>query len=60
MSKKKLNKIWGYIYIFGTSRAVMIETEHTVAEIEADWDLREKLVREALKKNVMNLTFKMN
>jgi len=50
MGKKKLNKIWGYIYIFGTSRGVLIETEYTKEEIEADWDLREKLVREALQK----------
>jgi hypothetical protein len=44
------NKFWGYIYIFGSSRAVFIETEHTKEEIEADWELREKLVREALQK----------
>lgn len=46
--KKKKHYVELETYIFGSSRTLIIQTDHTIAEIEADWDLRTKLINEAL------------
>lgn len=49
--KKKRHFVGLETYIFGASRTVIVETEHTVEEIKADWDLRTKLINEELIKD---------
>lgn len=49
--KKKRHFVELETYIFGSSRTVIVETEYTVEQIKADWDLRTKLINEALIKD---------
>ena len=51
MKKKQKHFVELETYIFGASRTVIVETEHTIEEIKADWDLRTKLINEALIKD---------
>lgn len=48
MKQKKKHFVELETYIFGSSREIVVETDHTIAEIKASWDLREKLINEAL------------
>ena len=49
--KKKKHFVELETYIFGSSRTIIVETEYTAEQIKADWDLRTKLINEALIKN---------
>ena len=48
MKRKKKHFVELETYIFGSSREIAVETDHTIEEIKASWDLREKLINEAL------------
>lgn len=39
-----------YTYIFGAERSVCIQTDYSLQEIEADYELKTKLINEALAK----------
>lgn len=49
--KKKKHFVELETYIFGSSRTIIVETEYTAEQIKADWDLRTKLINEALIKD---------
>ena len=40
MKRKKKHFVELETYIFGSSREIVVETDHTIAEIKASWDLR--------------------
>ena len=46
--KQKKHYVELETYIFGSSRTVIVETEYTVEQIKADWDLRTKLINKEL------------
>ena len=46
--KKKKHFVELETYIFGSSRELTIETEYTAEQIKNDWELRGKLINEAL------------
>lgn len=48
MEKKQKHFVELETYIFGSSRGIIIETEYTAEQIANDWDLRTKLINEAL------------
>lgn len=49
--KKKKHFVELETYIFGSSKTIIVETEYTAEQIKADWDLRTKLINEALIKD---------
>lgn len=49
--KKKKHFVELETYIFGSSRTIIVETEYTAEQIKADWNLRTKLINEALIKD---------
>lgn len=48
MAKNKKHFVTLYTYIFGSERAVTVQTNHTLEEIENDWNLKTKLINEGL------------
>lgn len=48
MAKNKKHFVTLYTYIFGSERAVTVQTNHTLEEIENDWDLKTELINEGL------------
>ena len=46
--KKKKHFVRLYTYIFGSERSVSFETEYSLKEIEEDFELKTKLINEAL------------
>lgn len=48
MKQKKKHFVELETYIFGSSRELVVETDHTIEEIKASWDLREELINKAL------------
>lgn len=50
MAKKKKHYVRLWTYIFGSERSVTIQTDCTLEEIEKDYDLKTKLINEALAK----------
>ena len=51
LMKKKKHFVELETYIFGSSKTIIVETEYTAEQIKADWDLRTKLINEALIKD---------
>lgn len=50
MAKKKKHYVRLWTYIFGAERSVTIQTDYTLEEIENDYDLKTRLINEALAK----------
>ncbi len=50
MAKKKKHYVRLYTYIFGAERSVSIQTDYSLDEIENDYDLKSRLINEALAK----------